>query len=174
MEFWSTLLANVIVSLLAVIIGVPVALYVNRRILTYTVKEKRRHLLQSLTKNIKTNLNLINQMSNRFSNYKQLNPRNAEFSNVDTLLLESTASFKYEVIDNLFLNSKLDAVHDNMKQVNRLLKLQLELAFRIPSPATDVHGSVIQQVEASLNNLKVSLPEVLSLIDKELAKLRPI
>ena len=174
MEFWSTLFANVIASLLAVIIGVPLALYVNRRILTYTVKEKRRHLLHSLTKNIKTNLNLIKQMSDRFSNYKQLNPRNAEFSNVDTLLLESTASFKYEVIDNLVLNSKLDAVHDNMKQVNRLLKLQLELAFRIPLPATDVHGSVIQQLEASLGNLKVSLPEVLSLIDEELAKLRPI
>jgi len=61
-----------------------------------------------------------------------------------------------------------------MKQVNRLLKLQLELAFRIPLPATDVHGSVIQQLETSLDNLKISLPEVLSLIDKELAKLRPI
>ncbi len=171
MGFWCTVIANSIVSLLAVLLGVPVALWVNRLVLSCTRKEQRKWLLESLRKNLEENLEFIGLISEQYRNTNQLNAGNANFLNVRTSFLESTASFKYEVIDNIKLNVDLDNVTYDLGQLNRALDLQLEVAFRTPSPLTQAHSSVILALKNALDILEKSIPSVLSQIKGEQKKL---
>ncbi len=106
MGFWCTVFANIIASVTGVFLGVLGALWINRVILSYALREKRQWLLQSLHENLKSNPDLIDKFYGRFSNsnMSQLNSSSVILINADTSILESTASFKYEVIENLVLN----------------------------------------------------------------------
>ena len=60
---------------------------------------------------------------------RELRPTVVIYYNVDTQILESTASIKYEIIDDLELNQQLDYIKYELLHIHRKIELQLTVAY---------------------------------------------
>lgn len=132
--FWQNFVSNSLATLLGVVVGIPVALFIDRLVNQWQAKEEIRkqkerlqqrksQLLQTIKETLQKNLALVEQME------KELTPEAVIFYNVDVQLLEGTSSLKYELIDNLELNRQLDSIRYELLHLHRKIELQLDIEF---------------------------------------------
>lgn len=102
----------------------------------------------------------------------ELTPDSVITYNVDTSLLESTASLKYEIIDHLDLNRRLDALRYELQHLHRKVELQLEVEFSSTSAITRSHYRVrlVDTIRNTLPTIINEINEVMALIDAELTR----
>lgn len=120
-------LNSILGTFLGALLGVPAGLAVNHA-WTQRVDEKRTLQLRAVIKEAIDHNTYLMQEIERW--IKQAG--GIPFFNVDLTLLESTASLKYEVLDDLDLCKSIDALRFELTHLGRKVDLLLELEF---SPA---------------------------------------
>ncbi len=132
--FWQNFVSNSLATLAGVVVGIPVALLIDRLVSKWQAKEefnrqkeaaqrRKIQLLQTLKDALQKNFALVEQIE------KELSPEAVIFYNVDLQLLEGTSSLKYELIDNLELNQQLDSIRYELIHLHRKIELQLDIEF---------------------------------------------
>lgn len=135
-SFWKDFLSNTLATLLGVFLGIPAALWLDRLISQQREKqereaqqaaetERRLELLRLLRETLVRNRKIIERMS------QELTTGSLITYNTDPLLLDSTASLKYEIIDDLDLNRQLDVLRYELQHLHRKVKLRWQLEFSL-------------------------------------------
>ena len=68
MSYLENFLIQLSATFIAVIIGIPIALWLNRKYTEYKKREEKNSLIDFLNQNLKENLRLIEDMKKHFSN----------------------------------------------------------------------------------------------------------
>jgi hypothetical protein len=170
--FWQNFVSNSLATILGVVIGIPVAFFIDRLITQWQEKneitkqknaliQRKKQLLQLLSETLQKNLELVEQMES------QVKPEFVIYYNVDTLLLESTSSIRYEIIDDLNLNRQIDSIRYELLHLHRKVELQLELSYRefkasgnFMTARTQLIGAII----AHIPRVKQEISNTLSII----------
>jgi len=132
--FWQGVISNLIATLLGVVIGIPVALWVDRTLTRRRKKEddnrateveraRRAHLLQIIRNSLTKNDELLAEM---LPYYEKLY---IVWFNVDSELLESTNSLKYELIQDLELVELLDNIRFDLSVIHRGVEIYQSAAY---------------------------------------------
>ena len=166
MSFWGNFLSNALATLLGVFMGIPIGLWVNRMLISSSMEKKREDLIRVLQETVEKNLNLVNQMS------REISPHFTITYNVDTTLLESTASIKYEIINNLELNRTLDTVRYELLHLYRQVDILLDLTSRYSTGHDKYAEQIVKTIRAHLPIVLHELQKASSLIKKEMEKYR--
>ena len=127
-------MGNWFASIVGVLVGVPIALWLDRSISSrrekqehqrqqILEKERKKQFVQMLRDSLIKNRGLLEQIE------RELRPTVVIYYNVDTQILESTASIKYEIIDDLELNQQLDYIKYELLHIHRKIELQLTVAY---------------------------------------------
>jgi len=133
-SFWKDFASNGLATLLGALIGIPVALGIDRHLAArrkaeereqehILTRERKLQFIESLEAALRKNQKLVQQMKT------ELTPQSVIFYNVDTLLLDSTSSIKYQLIEDLRLNQLLDSIRYELAHLHRKVELQLEIEF---------------------------------------------
>ncbi len=163
-SFWQNFTSNSLATLLGVLLGIPIALWVNRWIENRGKKQKKSDLLQLFHETLEKNKSLLEQMS------RELDPKYIIFYNVDTSLLESTASLKYEIIDNSELNRRLDTLRYELQHIHRKVELQLEIAYSALMAMSNyltIRANLISATKGHLPRIIEEIDQVLKIIDEQ-------
>jgi hypothetical protein len=170
--FWQNLVSTLLATILGVVFGIPVAFFIDRKITQWQEKneitkqknaliQRKKQLLQLLSETLQKNLKLVEQMEN------QVKPEYVIFYNVDTLLLESTSSIRYEIIDDLNLNRQIDSIRYELLHLHRKVELQLEIEYTVfkamgnyMTTRTELIGAII----AHIPRVKQEISDTLSII----------
>jgi hypothetical protein len=128
-SFWGSLLAHIIGVSVGAIVGIPAALYVNRRITHGESRRQREQMRRALKVAIGRNLgNLANDKLH-------IDDSGVVPSGVDLALLQATASSKYDVLGDILLCAKIDEVRFHLEHVGRhldeLLRLDSDSTARV-------------------------------------------
>ena len=132
--FWQDFTSNFVATLFGVLIGIPVALLIDRlaskkqdereaEIQREIFLQKQKQLLLMVKETLQSNLEIIDWAAD------ELEPETILVYNVDTQLLESTSSIKYEIIENTELNRRLDSIRYELLYLHHKLELQFGIAF---------------------------------------------
>lgn len=174
--FWQNFVSNSFATLIGIVIGIPVALLIDRLIKTKQEKEKiqeikkardqqKHQLLILIRDTLQKNFDLVNQI------HDELKPEVVIFYNVDTLLLESISSIKYETIDDLDLNRRLDSIRYELLHLHRKIDLQLEIqysAYRVMDNYPVVRSQIIRAVQDHLPRIIQEISETREIINAQL------
>jgi uncharacterized membrane-anchored protein YhcB (DUF1043 family) len=175
-NFWQDFLSNSLATLLGVVIGIPVALIIDRFVTKNKDKKeiskqreelrlRKRQLLNLFRDSLQKNLSLVEQME------KELTPNIVIFYNVDTQLLESTSSIKYENIDDLNLNQQLDSIRYELIHLHRKIDLQLDIeysAYRAFGNYLESRTKIIEVITAHIPKVKQEILDALFNINLQL------
>jgi len=132
--FRDNFIADFSATLLGVVIGVPVALAINRSQIkqgedtrqTEALKnrgEKASQYLKMLQLSLNTCLTFLDHVQAR------LTPGSVIYPSLDIEQLESTSALKYEILDDLSLCGMLDVARYELRFISRLLDLNLTMSF---------------------------------------------
>ena len=132
--FWQDFVSNFIATLFGVVIGIPAALLINRlaskkqdeKETAYQREiflQKQNQLLQMFMETLQKNLEIIDRVAD------ELRPEKVLIYNVDTQLLESTSSVKYEIVENIELNRQLDSIRYELLYLHHKIDLQFGIEF---------------------------------------------
>lgn len=136
-SFWGDFLP----TLLAALIGIPAALYVDR--LAYQQQQKadqvqakaeedqrRLALIHALEESLLQNKDILVRLRNEWRHEK------IDFFNVDPLFLEATANTRHQLIRDPNVNLKLESIRAELGIIHRLLTLKVNMAFDTTSALT--------------------------------------
>lgn len=143
------------------------------------LNQKKQQLLYSLKEAMSKNLQLVTQAGQELKDQ-------TIFYNVDTTLLEATASLKYELITNIELNRLVDSVRYELDHFRRKLDLQLETWIASQENAEQImedeqivdipnrrlmhtRGLIISSVFLQMDRIKQEINYSLELIDREIS-----
>jgi len=175
-SFWQDFVSNSLATVLGVLVGIPVALCLNRFLTRrqesretskqQVLATQRRHqLLQILREALQKNRDLVLQME------QELRPKTLIFYNVDTQLLEATSSIKYEILDELELSRLLDSIRYELLHLHRKVELQLEIeysAFKAMGNYGETRAGLVQAIRAHFPRIKDEISQALDMISAQL------
>jgi hypothetical protein len=125
------LINDILGTFLGALLGIPAGLAVNHAWQYYADRDRRRQLLDAITRSVNQNDYLVGQVED------WLNKGGAPYFNMDMPLLESTSSLKYELLD-VELCQKLDHLRFELdhlaRKVDLLLKLEYDPTARLAMP----------------------------------------
>jgi hypothetical protein len=168
-SFAQGLVGSLIANAIAVVLGIPAGLYLQRLITQGGARRQRAQLRQALQRAIKHNLGTLVTVREMLAN-------NAvpTFS-LDLALLDATAHTKYDVLDDIELCATIDHLRFEMehldRQIDALLKLELDspardagnfVEGRKPSLYSQVHPQLVESIKVRLLPLEKECNEVLA------------
>ncbi|HLC33829.1 MAG TPA: hypothetical protein VJJ70_02370 [Anaerolineales bacterium] len=170
--FRDSFLGNFWATVIGVAIGVPIALALNRRLqqdedtsrLQQSKLETDRRTtqyLKMLQLSLLTNATFLDLIAQR------LLPGTVIYSNLDLEHLESTASLKYQLIDDIVLNGTIDSIRFNLRFISRLMDLNVQLSFG-PFRAAMGETAFLSEQTAIINRIRTTVPDAKRDIDKAL------
>jgi hypothetical protein len=174
--FWRDFVSSVLATLLGALIGIPTALWIDRSISKRREAEKartrqdiadqrRNQLVQVLLESLRKNYALVEQME------QELRPERVIFYNVDTQLLESSGSIKYEIIDDLDLNHRLDSIRYELLHLHRKVELQLEIeysSYKMIDNYMQRRATLVGAIREHLPRIKQEIADALSILEVQL------
>lgn len=166
--FWQDFTSNGLATLLGVVVGIPVALAINRKFESGNRRRKLADLLGLYQETLQENRDRLDGIA------RALKPGVVMFSNVDVLLLEATASLKYEYIDDPELNKRLDELRYELQHIHGLMALQLEIeygAYRSMSGYTETRALLVESIQEPIPGLVEEIDATLKIIDEQIEKL---
>lgn len=163
--FWQQLVA----TLIGVMIGVPIALWVNRlqerreaRGREEVTRRRKEQLVIALTTEVTFGQTLAAEMLDALSK-----PGKIVVGELDTAVLDATASLKYELLD-VPLCDALDKLRYYMKGANRFVDQQLRL-FHDPATKTT---EIVRTGQPTVTMYDEMMPAVQSRLRDALTKVR--
>jgi uncharacterized membrane protein len=179
--FWQDFVSNSLATLLGALVGIPIALWLNRLLTRWQEHRKtsqeqalahhrRNQLLQMLRETLQKNRDLILRME------QELRSKTVIFYNVDTQLLDATSSVKYEVLDDLELSHLLDSIRYDLLHLHRRVELQLEIAysaFKAMDTYRQMRDSLIQAIHDYFPRIKDEIDQALDMISAQLPEVYP-
>lgn len=174
--FWKDFVSNLSATLIGVALGIPGALFIDRYlsgIKAFEELDQERHeanirkkqFLQMILESLQKNLALIAQIE------EQLKPETVIFYNVDTQVLESTSSIKYEIIGDFSLNQRLDSIRYELLHFHRKIELQLEISYSVFTASHNFHATRVQLVKAIIDHIpriKKEITEAIEIIIQQI------
>ena len=121
LEFWQ----NLVTTILGAIIGILIALWLDRKSQRARKSQKTLQVLKLIHTSLEQNLKLIKQLE-QGSNIENLIPS----YNLDLVLMNSVSAIKYELIDNTELLGKIDWAHYQIQHISRLVDGLWEVGLR--------------------------------------------
>jgi len=173
-NFRDAFLPNFSATALGVVLGIPVALALNRaqvkqeEAAKVAADERRRSVravqyLKMLQFSLSASLQFLSRIE------ANLQPGTIIYSNLDNEQLESTAALKYEILDDLSLAGSLDVVRFHIRYMSRLLDLYVNMSFGGLRSAIGDSGMLRQQ-ELIIAEIHRGMPDTRNAIDDALAK----
>jgi len=172
-------LGSLFATIMGVVIGIPVALELTRRQRRTEekaiVEEGERRATQRMTQYLKmTQFSLSTNATFLRNVAKNLKPGHAIYSNLDIEQLEATASLKYEIVDDLMLNARLDIVRFNLRFIRRLLDLSLDFSYSHdrfalkPDVFLMEHKRIVDKVQGHIPRALETIIDAAAMIAKKL------
>jgi len=169
-SFWKDFASNGLATLLGALIGIPVALGIDRHLAArrkaeereqehILTRERKLQFIESLEAALLKNQQLVQQMKT------ELTPQSVIFYNVDTLLLDSTSSIKYQLIEDLRVNQLLESIRYELAHLHRKVELQLEIefsAFKAMQGYQDRRSRLINAIHAHFPRIERETGEALN------------
>lgn len=170
--FSESFFQNGIVSLLAVILGIPAGLYLQHLISTRGSRHQREQMRHALSRAVRANQGTLATAKDHLARQAALT-----FS-FDLPLLEATAYAKYDILGDIDLCAAIDHLRFELehtgRQIDALFRLYVDASTR--NPGMDADGrrvpSLFQQIYPQLmNNVLGGIPPLEKECDDVLAKL---
>lgn len=159
---WLNILINVLTTFAGATLGVGLALYANQQASESRRKEREQHLLKSIQSTLEEAITSLDAAID--SQRRPLSLR------VNTSVLESTSSAKYEIIDDIALNRKLDNILSMLDYTSKLTHT-LHNAVIIPA-GIDPHSTPRKIIEILIeDSAKKALPFIEEALDEIKKKL---
>ena len=121
LQFWQGFIGNLGATSLGILIGVPVALLVDRMIKASRSKNEERDLVIAIKHTLERNDSLLEAFS------QNVMPNTIVYNNLDLALLDSTARRKYEILGDVSLSQQIDSVRYELQHIYRWLDLLLSI-----------------------------------------------
>jgi putative flippase GtrA len=119
---WEDFIVQAAATLLGVICGIPVALWLNKQYSTFKKKDERKTLIGFLKENLEDNQRILKEMQHKFaSNFVVL-----EYLNIGSWPLFSQ---KINILNNFELQRKIIRTYYNLEQLSRKIDRQFEMHF---------------------------------------------
>ncbi len=172
-EFWTTVVGGAIVAIVTLVLGIPVALFLNRLFIRRgeemevqrrhaTELEKARVALSQLKDEIEHNSDLVDQLLTEL-------PEQVVFYNLQTSNWAVTNPATLEVRTEQPLISAMPRLYYEFEHINRKLDIQFQLNYgvlRASSNYHDIRASLVEPTVAHLRVLRGQIDAVLKSIDE--------
>lgn len=158
---WYMFETNFVSSVVGSAFGIYGALWLQSKTKKQQKIQKRIDLIKALEENLEKNAHLVTQMM------KEVKPDTVIYYNVDTSILESTASVKYEILHNYRLNKKLDSLRYELQHLERKIDLQLEITYNGLLAMTNyrkIRADLIVSIGKHLRTIEPLITECLEII----------
>jgi|CXWL01.1.fsa_nt_gi uncharacterized membrane-anchored protein YhcB (DUF1043 family) len=150
--FWQGAVGNLFATVIGVIVGVPLALWVNSRSSSQQKNERKIQLIKLLIQTLEKNTNLIEQMQ------VELKPERVNFYNLDLSLLDSVSSLSFELIDDLKLCTDISNLSYELHHLQTKIELQLETVYSTAASMSNFMDNRIKLVNSIIEHLTNVLP----------------
>lgn len=147
-------------TFIAVIIGIPIALWLNRKYSEYKKREEKNSLIDFLKQNLKENLRLIEDMKKHFSQGVVI------FYNVD-LASWPLISQKVQLLDDTELQKKIFSVYYKLEHLSRKIDRQFEMHYsafqamgNYQKQRAQLIGSIVKHIDVIRQGIKGILKEL--------------
>jgi hypothetical protein len=156
-SFFQSLVGNGLANVLAVVLGIPAGLYVDRLISSRGSDKQRTQMKAALKRAIQHNLGTLATIRDQIANNA------APTFGLDLALLDATSQSKYETLDDIDLCANIDHLRFELdhldRQVDSLLRLELDsgaksAVFVQDGAATSLYSRAHPQI---VNNIQVRL-----------------
>lgn len=167
--FWQSFISDASATFLGVLLGVPVALWIERWRARQATTDRRLQILKLLRDTLVKNHALLQQM------VAEVKPDYVIFYNVDNTVLDSTASLKYELLDDVVLNRLLEHIRYELQHLHRKVELQLEIeygSFLTTSHYRQMRSRLLEAITGHLQPLSTKIDEAVQLVDGHLRHAR--
>jgi len=121
--FWQQL----VVTVVGVVFGIPLALWLNRRQEEREQKTQVTELAQRREQLVNALIATLTDATTVLKPLRDLDAGRIAYVSLDLTLLDSTASLKYELLDDIELCKAIDGVRYGSMQLNRKLDLHLRI-----------------------------------------------
>ena len=167
-DFWISFSSGVLATLIGVIVGIPIAFLIDRRIRERRQNEDSFSILSALKDEISHNIGLLEQMQ------KEL-PTTVIFYNLDLSVWEATSSKMLDTIRNKELVRQISSVYYEYQHLSRKVDVQFHMHYSSMLALTGygtVRQSIVQPIIDHASILTKRSNELLIAIEKELSKLK--
>lgn len=119
---WEDFIVQLAATLIGVIFGIPVALWLNRRYSKYIKKDEKDSLINFLKNNLDNNHGILKKMQHDFA---------SGFVVMEYLDIGSWSLFsqKINLLENIELERKILDTYYNLQQLSRKIDRQFEMHF---------------------------------------------
>jgi hypothetical protein len=119
---WEDFIVQLIATLIGVTLGIPVALWLNKRYSRYKKKDEKEILINFLKNNLENNQKILKEMQSRFANGYVI----MEYLDTGSWSLFSQ---KINFLGNIELEKKILDTYYNLQQLSRKIDRQFEMHF---------------------------------------------
>jgi len=157
MASWGDFVVQAAATLLGVMWGIPIALWLNKQYSLFKKSEERRILINFLSENLKDNLRLIEDMALPFTG------NNVVFFNLN-LGAWSLFSQKIYLIDDLDLQRKILSIYYKLEHFSRKVDRQFEMhysSFRAMRNYGEERAALVQSILLQISPIKEEINEIL-------------
>jgi hypothetical protein len=161
---WLDALVTFLATLIGVAAGVPVALWIDRKVSSRHRKEEEVYFLHIVKDNLSHNVDLMNQIQ------RELRVETVLFYHLD-LSPWQTHSGRLDSVENRELVQRIARTYYELEHLNRKMDLQLEMAYSAFRAISGYSSERASLVQAILGHIAVILPlaqKTIALIDNEL------
>lgn len=170
-NFFQGLVGNGIANVLAVILGIPAGLILQRRIMWLVGKKNREQMRTAIKQALEHNLKILATVK------EQLQKNAAPTFTLDLALLDATAHTKYDILNDIRLCASIDHLRFEMvhldRQLDALLRLELDamahaegnfVEGRKSSLYSQMHPQLVKNITTRLTPLEAECKEILAKI----------
>jgi len=164
LEFFGSLLATII----GVMVGIPVALWVDRKIAMRHRKEEASRVLLALKDEIKHNHDLLKQIKREI-------PVSVLFYTLDLSTWQATSEKRLDSIENYELLREISHLYYEYQHMARKIDMQFSMHYgvlRAMSAYPEIRSSIVNPILAHIDPLEEKTLQVISEIERELDKLK--
>jgi len=165
-EFFS-FLSELIATMIGVATGIPIALWLDRKIAARHRKEDAIKILTALKDEITHNIALLKQMQGE-------PPSEVIFYNLSLSTWEATSGRRLEAVENYELVRHISRIYYEFQHLSRKVDVQFHMHYSVllaMSNYDKIRGSIVGPIIAHASTLEKESESLLAEIDEELSRL---
>jgi hypothetical protein len=166
-EFWSSFLSGLIATMIGVATGIPIALWLDRKIAARHRKEDAIRVLAALKDEITHNIALLKQMRGEL-------PSAVIFYNLNLSTWEATSASRLEAVENYELVRHISRIYYEFQHLSRKVDVQFHMhysALLAMNNYDKIRASIVVPIIAHAATLEKESESLLAEIDEELSRL---
>jgi len=159
--------SNLFATLIGVLIGIPVALWVDRLTSSSHQRAQAKRILTAISDELTHNLGLLKQMRNELQ-------KNVIFYNLDLSAWLATTSRGLESLRNYDLVRQVSSLYYEFQHLSRKVDVQFQMHYStlLTSPNyNEIRSSLVGPIVAHAAQLEKTTSEVMLIVKKELEDL---